>query len=54
MTGLFQCKPIDRRWKKFKKILFAGKFANKLLVAQRLAHNVGFEGGGPGWKEDKI
>lgn len=31
MTGLFQCKPIDPRWKKFKKILFAGKFANKLF-----------------------
>ena len=53
MTGLFQCKPIDPRWKKFKKILFAGKFANKLLVAQRLAHNVGFEGGGPGGKKTK-
>lgn len=46
MTGLFQCKPINQRWKKFQKTLFAGKFANKLLVTQRLAHNVGVEGGG--------
>lgn len=51
MTGLFQCKPINQRWKKFQKILFAGKFANKLLVTQRLAHNVGSEGGGRRWVE---
>lgn len=39
---------------KIPKNSIAGKFANKLLVTQRLAHNVGFEGGGPGWREDKI
>lgn len=50
MTGLFQCEPINRRWKKFQQILFAGKFANKLWVTQSLAHNVGFEGGGLGGK----
>lgn len=54
MTGLFQCKTINQRGKKFQKILFAGKFANKVLVTQSLAHNVGLEGGGPVWREDKI
>lgn len=53
MTGLFQCKPINERWKKFQKNLFAGKFANKLFVTQSLAPNVGFGGGSLGGKKTK-
>lgn len=36
MTGLFQGKPINQRWKKFQKILFAGKFAKKLGYSKDL------------------
>jgi hypothetical protein len=54
MTGLLQGKSVNQRWKKFQKILFAGKFAQKLLVIQGLL-TMRFEGGGLcRWRTDEI